>query len=383
VTTGRDREDVLEQWLKQSGGARSTPTPECLDAETAGAWAEGRLGGPALAEAQLHVADCARCQALMATLLRTTPEHVAAALTSTRRWLAWTMPLAAAAVLLLGAYVWTNNANAPGAALDQVAAGPTEPAAKGTQPPRANGSGPAARGRNTGAAKSLADSTTRDKNGGPARDGAASASQKPRASGAQAAGSGMPKELSGVSSDRKDSPQVAASREFRVPPPPAAAPPVAAEPQSAGAAASARDATAAQADARRETSPPADRLQTRPAAPAGSPIQVASPNRAVQWRVTADVVERTTDGGYTWSTAGALGSITSGSAPSAEVCWLAGRGGLIVRTVDGINWSRIPFPETVDLVAVGAVSAQTATVTAADGRVFVTANGGQSWVADR
>jgi hypothetical protein len=109
VNTARDREQVLEQWLKQSGGARSAPTLECLDAETAGAWADGRLGGAALAEAQLHVADCARCQALMATLLRTTPQQVAAALAPKRRWLVWAMPMAAAAVLVVGAFVWTNT----------------------------------------------------------------------------------------------------------------------------------------------------------------------------------------------------------------------------------------------------------------------------------
>jgi photosystem II stability/assembly factor-like uncharacterized protein len=102
----------------------------------------------------------------------------------------------------------------------------------------------------------------------------------------------------------------------------------------------------------------------------------------VQWRVNGALVERTTDGGSTWAAGGSVpvGAITSGSAPSATVCWLVGREGTVLRTTDGINWQRVNFPEQVDLVAVGAVSAQTATVTAADGRVFATANGGQSWI---
>ena len=370
MNTARDREQVLEQWLKQSGGARSAPTPECLDAETAGAWADGRLGGAALAEAQLHVADCARCQALMATLLRTTPQQVAAALAPKRRWLVWAMPMAAAAVLVVGAFVWTNTP-APIAPVDQIDVGPMPPP-EGAPPRRDTRRSPPPANRSTGPAKGLADSAPSD---------------KPRAPTAAPGGEDRLKEAPSTPAARADSARVSGNQETQAAAPPSFSSPQAApsapEPTGAGSAATAKDSSAVQAEARRESSTPADRLLTRPTAPAGTSIQVMSPNRAVQWRITGDLVEHTTDGGSTWATAGALGSITSGSAPSAQVCWLAGRGGLVVRTTDGINWSRIPFPETVDLVAVGAVSAQTATVTAADGRVFATANGGQYWLADR
>jgi hypothetical protein len=368
VTTARDRE--LEQWLKQSGGARSAPTPDCLDAEIAGAWADGRLGGAALAEAQLHAADCARCQALMATLLRTTPAQVAAALAPKRRWLAWGMPLAAAAVVLLAAFVWVN-APGPGGQPDQIDVGPMPPLEGVAQKPDARRSPPPAN-RNSAAG---------------ARTPAASApSERSRAATAAPDQVSKSKEAPGAPIVRRDSPQASFNEEPRTAAQPAVPPPQAArstpEPQGAGAN-SALDKSAVQAEARRETGASADRLLTRPVAPPGSSIQVVSPNPAVQWRITGDLVERTTDSGSTWATAGALGSITSGSAPSPQVCWLAGRGGLVVRTTDGINWSRLPFPEAVDLVAVGAVNAQTATVTAADGRVFATANGGQYWLADR
>ena len=369
MNTARDREHVLEQWLKQSGGARAAPTAECLDAETAGAWADGRLGGGALAEAQLHVADCARCQALMATLLRTTPAQVAAALAPKRGWLAWAMPLAAAAVILVSVVVW-QNAPAPKVQVDQIDVCPMTPPEGVPRKPDARRPAPA-RGKTAFADKEPA---------------ASAPNEKPRAAAAASDQVSRPKENPGAPTVRGDSAQRSFNEEPRVAAQPAVQPPqpaLAPEPQTAGAATAARDSAAVQAETRRETAASTDRLLARPAPPPGSSIQVLSPNRAVQWRVTGDLVERTTDGGSTWSTAGALGSITSGSAPSAQVCWLAGRGGLVVRTTDGVNWSRLPFPETVDLVAVGAVSAQTATVTAADGRVFATANGGQYWLADR
>ena len=386
MTTSRDHDRVLEQWLKQSGGARSTPTPDCLDAETAASWADGYLDGAALAEAQLHVADCARCQALMATLLRTTPAQVKAALRTRRRWVAWTVPLAAAAVVVLAAYVWVNTPPSGDEfkqEADQVITGPL-PSPGNAAASSAPQNSPTVRGRRADAAKAQSESTATDKTAGAPRDRAKSpASETPDTSAAAPDRLSKSQGSPGPSSDRKDSPQVSANQNFQGAPQPAAPPQAAIGEPSAGASSSPRDAAAPQLEARREVSSSADRLPTRPAPAPGATIEVVSPNRAVQWRITGDLVERTTDGGYTWSTAGALGSITSGSAPSAEVCWLAGRAGLVVRTTDGMNWSRVPFPEKVDLVAVGAVNAQTATVTAADGRVFATANGGQYWVADR
>ena len=44
-------------------------------------------------------------------------------------------------------------------------------------------------------------------------------------------------------------------------------------------------------------------------------------------------------------------NILAGSSPSPRVAWLAGRGGAVVRTIDGSQWERVVFPETVDLLA--------------------------------
>jgi hypothetical protein len=51
----------------------------------------------------------------------------------------------------------------------------------------------------------------------------------------------------------------------------------------------------------------------------------------------------------------------------------------VLLTTDGATFTRLPFPETVDLVAVTATSATTAEVTAADKRTFHTTDGGRTW----
>jgi len=67
------------------------------------------------------------------------------------------------------------------------------------------------------------------------------------------------------------------------------------------------------------------------------------------------------------------------SSPSPSVCWLVGGAGTVLLSTDGRSWRRLAFPETVDLLSVAATDQDNASVTTADGRVFVTADGGQSW----
>jgi hypothetical protein len=115
------------------------------------------------------------------------------------------------------------------------------------------------------------------------------------------------------------------------------------------------------------------------AAPPG--FEVRSPEPDVRWRVRDSTVERTEDGGSTWlaaSTPAGL-SIVAGSAPSASVCWVVGRNGAVLLTADGTAWQRLPFPEAIDLSAIEATDALTATISAVDGRVFQTTDGGATW----
>jgi hypothetical protein len=71
--------------------------------------------------------------------------------------------------------------------------------------------------------------------------------------------------------------------------------------------------------------------------------------------------------------------ISAGSAPSGDVCWLVGRAGTVLLSTDHQSWQRVNIPEAVDLSRVTATDARTATVIAADGRTFSTADGGVTW----
>jgi hypothetical protein len=107
---------------------------------------------------------------------------------------------------------------------------------------------------------------------------------------------------------------------------------------------------------------------------------------ALRWRVLASgVLERTVDAGVTW-TAIAIDPpvhVLGGSAPAPAVCWLIAREGVVLLSVDAAGapprFQRRPFLDGLELVSIRATSARDATVTAADGRVFVTADGGTTW----
>jgi len=106
-----------------------------------------------------------------------------------------------------------------------------------------------------------------------------------------------------------------------------------------------------------------------------------SPNPSIRWRIAGSVVERSTDGGSSWAAVptGVAAELTAGAAPSTLVCWLVGRGGMVLLTTDGRTWRRVAFPEMTDLSAVRATDARTASVSTADGRIFSTSDGGVTW----
>jgi hypothetical protein len=97
VNGSHERDQSIERLLRQSfKAAHDGVTDSCLDAETAAAWIDGGLSGARLETAQSHVADCSRCQSLVGALARThaiVPQPEPAP----RRWLAWLVPLTAAA----------------------------------------------------------------------------------------------------------------------------------------------------------------------------------------------------------------------------------------------------------------------------------------------
>jgi hypothetical protein len=113
-----------------------------------------------------------------------------------------------------------------------------------------------------------------------------------------------------------------------------------------------------------------------------TPIVIPTPDASIMWRVAgAHEIQLSRDVGATWRpqlTETNVRLIT-GSAPSPKICWVVGRGGTILRTVDGENWETVKSPTKLDLTGVAAQNADVATITASDGSNYETKNGGAKW----
>jgi len=110
-------------------------------------------------------------------------------------------------------------------------------------------------------------------------------------------------------------------------------------------------------------------------------VVVARTNLDAAWRLSGNGIDRSDDAGKTWRpqmsfTAAAL---LTGSAPSAQICWVAGQGGVVLRTTDGEHWERLISPTQDDLVQITAWNASSATIKSASGARFSTNDGGQTW----
>ncbi|MBL8142639.1 MAG: zf-HC2 domain-containing protein, partial [Acidobacteria bacterium] len=73
MSTTPDRDRHLDELLRRAVPASSAVTPACPDAEVLAAWADGGLDALAREAAEAHVADCGRCQAVVAMLVASEP----------------------------------------------------------------------------------------------------------------------------------------------------------------------------------------------------------------------------------------------------------------------------------------------------------------------
>ena len=351
-----DRDEAFERSLRQSlKRSRAGATASCLDPETLAVWAEDGLSGDELEAAQSHAAECARCQASLAALVRTSPvDHIKSVsgppAQASRRWLAWLVPLTAAAAAIA---IWVAVPHGPG-----------------TQPPVAEVQSQSAQLKATevpAPAAGLQAPSTKKEEQPPAAKGDQSQRDQAQASALNKDTEHreldrlqQPSQSADAAGDRAD--KSLASDQPAAP----AAGPVAAAPPS--------QATPEARQAFQETS--ANALAQKPA-PAATLQALAA---AARWRIAGTTIERSTDSGATWSAvATGVAPLTALSSPSSSVCWVVGRGGIVLRTQDGQNFSRVAFPVITDLSAVQAADAQSASVTASDGRVFSTADGGRTW----
>ena len=366
---------LLTQTLREE---TAPDAANCLDAETVAAWMDGVLPADVLAAAEGHAAGCARCQAVLSAMARTAPPVARRSWWPASLTFRFLVPATAAATAVA---LWI--AVAPGVKRPEL---PVRRAKSIASPAfRRPRWALATRGAAGSSAGGIEQETGREQGIGPIQSARQDAREKSaveapdsfetrrdRAEGEKSKTNGWP---------QRRNRRTRASRR------PSAASPARRQPPRRRPASPAR---------RRLQSPPLRRSRGRARSAGPPPIseiagfraartlltEIASPDRESRWRAgAAGVVHRSTDGGLTWTPqqTGTTANFTAGSSPARDVCWLVGRGGTVLLSVDGTTWQLRPFPEKVDLVAVQATDAKTATVTTSDGRRFSTTDGGATW----
>ena len=418
VQTDDAREPGFENALRHAlATPAAVPPGECVDGETLAAWSEGSLPPVQAESVELHLSSCPSCQALLAAFVHTTPAQPAA-VPLWRRWqLQWLVPLATATGALV---IWLSVPGRPPATSAQqavaqdaravpeltVPASPRSPSesqkeleaklssqategssatlrstAPANTPPSPSIVATAAplKPQQTAAAAADALATSvqdKQKREADARiavvaDAAPPATAVAPARTDAAAGARAAVEERKAAAAPAAPPPIA-ERPAAAAPAPSPTPPVAAEPPPLQAAA------APSAAGRQEAA--AGGLQAR--AFRASSIDVASPTSASRWRIAIgagiDYFGKTAPSGRVVDIPPST-MILAGSSPQDEVCWMVGRAGSVYLTTDGSHFTRIAFPDAVDLVAVRATDAKTVTVTSASGRMYRTTDAGKSW----
>jgi hypothetical protein len=384
----------------------------CPDAELIAAYADrASLGDHKHAQLEAHFAGCARCQQTLAALgaaleapigesvaVVPSPAGAAAAPPAARpaivqRWLWWLSPAfgAAAAALL-----WM--------ALRPPAPQPVQTAANfpAEEAPAARSNAPAAPPETPPAASALRDELAVDQTARaqPAESESATATRERTLSQLAEPLGGTLSAATSVQSEvaTPAAPQSAVAQAMIAPPAaesaaPAAGPRAMPAPPPSPARNEVIAADSVTSLEARTAAPAAIASQIAPAyrADAQTPQQVrvilytfSPPTGGATWRLGAGgLIERSTDQGRTWQAqaSGVTTDLIAGSASSADVAWVVGRGRVILRTTDGQRWERIPTPADVtgEWAAVAAYDALTATVVADDLRRYSTQDGGQTW----
>jgi hypothetical protein len=343
--TDRDQPDrAIERMLRGGAGAVAGANAACVDGETLAAWSSGALGRTEALQVEEHVADCARCQAMLAAFARTEPIADVPVSGWRGKRFRWLIPFATAATVA-GIWMTLPQRNQPApSVVDPRARVEAErlPAPVESVPVQP-------------AAPSLRDQTATPPQK-PASEREADATVPGAsagvAAGANAAGTRATDRLEAKRESPSASAPMAAPTPAAPPPPP-----------------------------RLEETFAVSRESRQLLASAGG-AEFASPDGTTRWRVVDGQVQRSTTEGKSWDAVAlpSAATITAGHSPSPSVVWLVGRSGAIFVTTDGTTFERLPFVSSADLSSVMAIDGRQATVATVDGRIYGTSDRGITWI---
>jgi hypothetical protein len=365
----------------RSAARRGRAAGVCPDAATLAAFVDRSLSSNEYATVEAHVADCMACTehlALVAALDAPgespvpTPAFDVGALV--RRW-GWLVP-AMTAVLVVAVWLRSPDQRPADAPLPSVNRSAEQPPAErrrdvapadreaslsGANEPLEKRDGSAAIG-----GRKKADTHARP----TAPASAVADTAKPASPAAQSeTGSGNAKQLDTLAADKNKERAEPQRPAAAAPPPPAAA------------------ASAAE-DAREEATLKVARAPMIEDAAAATRMRKAVRQESaatagmVLVRTTSGRIDRSTDGGQSWTNeyGGLTDQIRVTLCPTASACWLgADNGAVIVRTADGQWVRRVVPPPAAAVQRIVALDNRHATVELADGRRYMTNNGGITW----
>jgi hypothetical protein len=336
-----------------------TETTSCVDGETLAAWTSGALRTADATRVEEHLADCERCQMMLATFARTEPVSPAPIGWRQRWQMRWLVPLATAATV---AAIWVmvpqRDVPEPPSSRTFVSSDrvlPAEPSAPTATPQRADQSqgfqqAPATKGLVPNPAGAVVETIPVLKRPPIPNSGVPAAGTVP-----------SPETVR----DARAREEAAESR-------PAAAAPA---PPSSPAAV---DAIAPKVAQERSAVTNQGTLAAR--FRASVPL-IQSPDDSMRWRIVAAGIELSTDRGASWKplVLPTPAALTTGHSPASSVAWFVGRAGVIFVTADGSRLEKVPFPQAVDLMAVVAADDRVATVTTITGQRWRTTDRGVIW----
>jgi putative zinc finger protein len=376
------------------GNGKGIPatTAACVDAETLAAWADGALPKVQAAAVEMHLADCERCTAMVATFARTIPDTPVAESLWTRWHLRWLVPLATAATVA-ALWVLVPRPESPQTTIGRVPTTESQAAAAAESAQPSTASEPKEQETQTAAPAPSKPADTFAKREEPRQaprqladqrqaDSDTAANRLPSAPLSETIAIVPPPPREADRAEAKSADEQ--TERFSRPTPSANAAPPAAPSPAVPEASTARAPAAASPPAALGAAASAQaRAVASPAREQAAIVEVVSPDPMTRWRVVgAGRVERSTNGGRRWEAATLPESATliAGSSPSPSICWLVGRTGSIYVTTDGLRFVRVPFLDRTDFVSIQATDGRRATVVTIDGRTMRTEDQGVTWI---